>query len=155
MAIQPLKTYDLDEVNCLIGPTGGAGPVNTDGYSDDGGITFDVSEDVWSLTTGADGLPVVSRNHDKLVVATIAVSQMALVNKRLDAIRQVQQDQKPIEPCPFFLANPLTGDKVKDRWCVVRNVPPPDQEAEAGSREYNLILPNARDQIEHGADISV
>lgn len=155
MAIQALKTYDLDDVNCVVGPVADVAQVNTDGYSSDGGVTFDVSSDYTEITHGADGLPIAVRNHDNLVTATIAVSQMSLTARRLDELREAQEAQSPIQPCPFFMVNPLNGDTIRDRWGVFLNKPAPSQEAEPGSREFNIALPNGREQIQLSRNIQV
>ncbi|MFB6371626.1 MAG: hypothetical protein ABEN55_00590, partial [Bradymonadaceae bacterium] len=94
-------------------------------------------------------------NHDNLVTATISLSQMAMTVQRLDAMRRAQAEQSPILPCPFFMRNPLNGDSIKDKWAVFLNTPAPDQESEAGAREFTIALPNGRDQIELASALSI
>lgn len=153
MPIQPLQTYDLDEVFAVIGPVGDVSDVRIDGYSDDGGITFDIEEDLGSLNIGADGLPVFSRNHNRLVTATLTLSEMSKTVKRLDALIKAQRSQSPIEACPFFMRDTINGDTISEEFAVFMNQPAPSKEAEAGSREFQIWLPNARDKILLGTEM--
>lgn len=155
MAIQTLKTYDLDEVYCTVGPVGGESAVRIDGYTDDGGIEFDTNSDLGSMSIGNTGLPVFSRNHDELVMATITISEMSVVTRRLAALLDLQRDQSPIEPCPFFLKDTINGDQIEDEYGVFMTLPTPDKSSEAGGREFQLALPNARDKIQLATNIQV
>ncbi|MFB6373831.1 MAG: hypothetical protein ABEN55_12155 [Bradymonadaceae bacterium] len=155
MAVQQLKTYDLDEVYCVIGPVGDVAAVRIDGYSGDGGIEFDVQSDLGSLTIGNDGLPVFSRNHDESVIMTISLSEMAKTTRRMGELLEAQRDQSPIQACPVFMKDTVNGDQIEEEFGIFRNVPGPTKQGEASAREFDVILPNAREQIQLAPDINV
>jgi hypothetical protein len=155
MPVKKLKTYDIDEVYCVIGPVGDVAAVRIDGYSSDGGVELSVPEDLGTLTHGNDGLPVWSKNHNERVEMTLSLSEMARTTQRLFGLLEAQLDQAPIQPCPVFMKDKINGDQIEEQYGLFTNKPPPSKAGEAGAREFSLLLPNAREQIDLAPSIQV
>lgn len=159
MPVKALKNYDFDQVNIIVGPhpDGEAAGVQVDGYGG-GGISFSINSDIGTMSSGTNGLPVWSKNHNQIVEVTLTLSEMAQTVRQLDALRKEQQDlvsQQPVVECPFYMKDLINGDEVSDEYARFKNQPSPSKESEAGDREFTLVLPNARDSIELASNINV
>lgn len=146
--------YNLDDVTCTIGPTAGVPAVNLSGYGADGGIEFEVSEDLHSVDVGADGLAIFSESNNGLVTATITLKAQSVPAKRLANLMQAQKSFPGLPPCPFNLVDPHSGDAVSDANAVGKTIPTPDKTSEASEREFEFYLPNARDDFALGPAVT-
>ncbi|MFB6265022.1 MAG: phage protein [Bradymonadaceae bacterium] len=146
--------YSLDDVTCTIGPTAGAPPVNLSGYGSDGGIEYEIQEDIHSINVGADGLAVFSESNNGVVVVTITLKSQSVAAKRLATLMQAQKSFPGLPPCPYNMVDPHTGDAVSDANAVGKALPTPNKTSEASERSFEFYLPNARDDFALGPAVT-
>lgn len=135
--MDPLSTYDLKEVNLIVGGR------DISGYGEGGGIEFESSADVLVPLVGATGSAVVSRTNNHAALCTITVGEWTQSYKDLAELMQEQQGQAPIEALDFLMEDPLNGDEISDQFAAFVQRPLPNKASTAGERTFQLFLPNA------------
>lgn len=140
--------HDLDVVTGFLGPFRGIPQIDFAGYSDDGGIVFENQSQTKSSTAGNTSHVAVSTNNDKRVMATITVWQDTRTCARLFEMARLHDRVREVRNCPFFMRNPISGDQISSTVGIIMDIPPPTQEGEQTSREFPILLPKGRDNIQ-------
>jgi hypothetical protein len=148
--MNPLKTHDLLAVILVIGGL----PIT--GYGEEGAIAFEPLSPIGESKVSADGKTVVfSRNNDPRVLCRITVMRNSRAYQLLASLYQAQKAQETILPMPFAMKNWITGAQVTEEYAVFQQVPIPSQEKTAGEDEWEILLPNARDQVLHAPNVLI
>lgn len=148
--------HALRDVDHTVGPIpNGPGTVDiSGGYGSDGGVDFEIVEDIHNVEYGADGAIAVSDNDVKAVEVTWTLKAQSLAFRRLMELAQAQKDARGLPPCPFFLVNPHSETEVRDRYTIFTSIPGPNQVKNMQELEISGVLPNARDQIDFSPAIT-
>jgi hypothetical protein len=148
--MKPVKTHDLKAVSLSVGGL----PIT--GFGESGAVAFEVMSPIGESKVSADGETVVfSRNNDPRVLARITVMRNSKAYQTLAGLAKAQRAQESILPMPFAMKNWITGAQVTEEYAVFQNIPLPSQEKEAGEDEFEILLPNAYDQVLHGPHILI
>ena len=148
------QNYSLPDVTLNIGPCAGKTAINVSGYGEDGSITYETQANLHEYSVGADGLVVVSENHNMAVVVTIALRKQVTVYRLLAEMAQAQYDAQGLPECPYMMVDPHNGDEISDRQAVFLNSPDISKEKSQTDAEFQILLPHGRRNKQHGASLT-
>lgn len=130
-----MKTWDFKQVQVIFG-----GNLLT-GFVADGAITGDPAADDFTVQNGADGEVSRSKSNNNTWVFKLKFMQSANANDVLSAIR-VSDKLSNAGVKPFMIKDLNGGTLVAERQAFIGKAPSLGMGAEAGDREWTLILPN-------------
>lgn len=121
------------------------------GYDDDGGIEYEFGDDIHRHVSTADGETVISRVNDFRLTATVTLKETSKGYKRLANLLRIQKSNElGIDPLPFIHVDPINGDIVASPYSIFINHPSPSKARDAGSRQFQILLPYAAFSVELG-----
>lgn len=146
MSMNKLRSYDFDQVLVMVNG------VSLNGWTEEGGVEFEIASEAISDMAGAGGEVVASKNNDQRVYADISVMQTSRAATYLGGLLQTQERLAagPMPPVVFFMRNFITGEIVKSSSALFKTRPTPNQNAEASERVFRLLLPYAAGKIIYG-----
>lgn len=139
MATAPLKTYDLSAVVFTLDG------ITLSGFGETDAVSYERASEIIDDGVSADGEVTVSRTNDRRVYAVITVMETSLAARRLDELYKAQRTQLEILPMPFFMVDPISGDRISDQYAVFKEVPLPSKGKRHSERVFRLLLPNGLD----------
>lgn len=130
-----MKTWDFKQVQVIFG-----GNLLT-GFVADGAITGDPSADDFTLQNGAYGETSRSKNNNGSWIFKLKFMQTATANDILSSIR-LSDKLSNAGVKPFLIKDNNGSTLVAERQAFISKAPSIGMGAEAGDREWTLILPN-------------
>jgi len=143
----PLKTYDLKQVQFVIGGR------DISGYAEDGGLEVAPSVDIGTPTVGSVGHAVFSRSNNHSGMVTVTLGEWTQGYADLAELMQAQElIDGALVPLNILIRDQLNGDKYSDRWAAFTKRPNGDKGAVAGERVFEIFCPNLFDPttVEYG-----
>lgn len=109
----PAPTYSfLDVKAAIIGP-GGSISLGSGAGAAEEGITIEPSEDLNTMTVGADGTPMHSLHADKSGRVTVHLLKTSPVNAQLSQMLELQRTSAALHGINVLtIAHATTGDKI-------------------------------------------
>lgn len=141
---QRVATYDFKAVTTTIGG------ILIGGFSEDGGISYEMAADIGESAVGLGGEVVFSRYNDLRVFVDISVMETSRSYKALMDLLTLQQAQPIIAPLPFVSRDNISGETVTSDYAIFQTRPTPTKNRQAGVRTFRLLLPNAAGKIAAG-----
>jgi len=148
------QPYSLPDVTLNVGPCADRTAINVSGYDEDGSISYETQANLHEYSVGADGLVVVSENHNMAMMATISLKKQATAYALLAAMAKAQYEAPGLPECPYQMVDPHNGDEVFDRQAVFLNRPELDKEKSETGAEFEILLPHGRRNKQHGATLT-
>ncbi len=147
MPIQKGKLYDLDKVQFVIDG------YRISGYAGDGQIEVENLGPMATIQEGADGLITRSRRLGYGLRVTVTWMETARSYAILGRLMQeMDKEEVPVDRS-ISLYDPLNGDEWSDSQFWFEDGPGQSKGAEAGAREFVLIVPNGRANAKYGANL--
>ena len=122
------------------------------GWSEDGGIEYELAADTYEDVNGAYGQTTISQLNDPRMYATITVKESSKSYGILYGLWKAQKALLVKPALPFSHRDLLNGDEVSDPQCVFISPPTPSKGRTAGDREFRILLPNGVDLMVLGAN---
>lgn len=114
------------------------------GFDDEGGIEYELGDDIHRHVSTSDGETVVSRVNDPRITATVTLKETSAGYKKLFGLLRAQVAvEDALLPLPYLHLDPINGDIVTSSHIVFLNHPAPSKARDAGSREFQILLPYA------------
>lgn len=130
-----MKTYDFKQVQVIFG-----GNILT-GFAEGDAIQLTPNADAFTLKVGADGETSRSKSNNKSRGLKLKFMQTASANDILSGIHNTDlENNSGVRP---LMIKDLNGNSlVTERQAFIGKAPDESWGAEAGDREWTLVLPN-------------
>ena len=130
------KSYNIGRVQCIIGG------FRMQGLGDDGGFSFEPSEDQIIGSVGADGEATISRSNNKSGTLTVTLKETSDSNQILEDFLNAQDVGTGLAyNVPVQLYDPSTGEGVTSRESAIMGYPTRSKNKEASEREWTIWIP--------------
>ena len=124
------------------------------GFGDDGGVEYEMGDDIHRDASTADGETIVSRVNDARLYATFTVMETSRGYRILsELLREQLSVETAIPPLPYIHIDPINGDVVRSSHAVFMQHPSPSKARDEGTREFRILLPYAAYSMELGIAI--
>ena len=133
-------TTDIDPAKYIIN-YGGA---NIQGYADGVYSSFEMDEDFYNDTTGADGLTTRIRTNNNTGVLTVTLLQSSPSNTILQVFFDIDRTTPRGAPQPLMLKNLLGSELLSSSASWVRKLPSLDQGKEVQNRVWVIKVADAK-----------
>jgi hypothetical protein len=130
-----LYTLDFKKVLLLVGTS------RIQGFADGEGFTFDLDEDLYTKTTGADGDTARSRRHGQSANLKINLMQTSPSNDILMALAVLDRVNNA-GVVPVTVKDLLGTTLIFAPYCWVKKTPPAAFGKEVASREWMIDIAN-------------
>jgi hypothetical protein len=135
-----MATYSFEACKLSIGG------LLISGYGEGGTITFNWDEDVWTVSTGADGETTYSYNANKALTMTVTVKNTSKGYRDLSALQATQEASAklgiPLVVMPVAFVDPFLGDTIGGNLGVILNRPNIEKGKAAGDVEFRVHISN-------------
>ncbi len=114
----------------------------------DGGVQFEIPSDLTASSVSADGRTHFHVIHDDRMTVTISVMAASAAAKALYSLYLTQarswREGGTTPGLLFDMFDPILGDSVSESFAVFQSIPTPNKDVEEGTRDFVLLLPNAK-----------
>jgi len=132
-------TSDVDPAKIIIN-FGGA---NINGYADGTFVSFEMDEDAFTKTTGADGFVTRVRTNNRSGSCTITLMQSSPSNNILQAIHNIDISTPGGAPVPIVIKNLLNTELITSSAAWIKKIPNIDHGKEVANREWVIDIADA------------
>ena len=133
------NTYSFLDVQATISGPGGVIPLGSGSGAAEEGITIRASEDLDTLTIGADGQPMHSLHASKGGMVIVRLLKTSPVNAALSAMVAFQRTSGALFGQNLItIINPATGDGFTCRSCAFQKIPEINYRKEGGTIEWEF-----------------
>jgi len=132
-------TYSFLDVSAAIVGPGGAINIGSDSGSSEEGITIEPSEDVNTMTIGADGTGMHSLHANKSGVVTIRLLKTSPANQKMQNLYALQTASGSNHgQNNITITNSYTQDKISCQQCAFKRAPTINYAKEGGIMEWTF-----------------
>ncbi len=134
-----MATYSFLDVNAAIVGPGGAIPMGNGSGNAEEGISVEATEDIDTMTIGADGTPMHSLHADKSGRIVVRLLKTSPVNALLMGLYNFQTASGAFHGRNVItITNIATGDVITGRSVAFRKVPNLSYAKDGGTNEWEF-----------------
>lgn len=134
-----MSTYSFLDVKCSLTGPGGAINLGSGAANSEEGITITPTEDINTMTIGADGEVMHSLHANKSGMASVRLLKTSPVNQQLAALYALQTAAASTHgQNTIVLSNPQMGDVISMRQVAFAKAPDLTYAKEGGMNEWQF-----------------
>jgi len=132
-------TYSFLDVQASISGPGGSYSIGSGAGAAEEGISIEPTEDLNTMTIGADGSVMHSLHANKSGRVVVRLLKNSPTNARLSQMAQIQRASSALHGVNVItIANPQTGDKIVCQSVAFGKIPAVNYAKEGGTVEWDF-----------------
>jgi len=132
-------TSNVDPAKIIIN----CGGANINGFADGTFVNFELDEDEYNTTTGADGFVTRTKTNNRSGVLTITLLQSSPSNNILQGLYDLDRSTPAGSPFPVIVKNLLNLELVTSSAAWVQKLPAIEYSKEITNREWMIKVADA------------